>query len=138
MSDVDLSAVEILPDSRSKGKKEQRWCASQWTNGFYLPGHWEEPVFCNMCGDGPGGWVPAENITHVEYMCNACFPKYGHLTIRSWMPDQVFFTKLEQAQIEKYGRTLTTEETINSLSVPESLESTFARDRKFLTPHAGS
>lgn len=92
-------------------------------------------VHCASCGKG-GGWVPQENTTRAFYVCDDCLPKVMHLLGpgQAVAPDQVFWQMVIDAQTEKYGRALTSEEMDLSLRDPNSLESKLARDRKLLTP----
>lgn len=67
---------------------------------------WMEPVFCASCHKrGPD--VPTENMTFACWLCQDCFEKYGEVLGAMVMPDQVFWEKVKQESIEKYGRELT-------------------------------
>lgn len=116
----------ILPDSRAKETKGAKWTP----NGF------EIPVYCANCGD-EGGTCPAE-ATFLFYLCTPCFEKHGEVTNVMFMPDEIFFKQVAEAQVETYGHALDAVETEIALGDPESLESRLARDRKWLTPHAGA
>ena len=119
---------DLLPDSRAKNPK-----------GLILnsPMGTLVPVFCANCGK-PGGHCPEQNMTFLFYQCTECAKTYGEITGTMSMPDEVFFREVVNAQTEKYGRTLTADETIASLADPLSLESLLARGREALTPKAAS
>lgn len=90
---------DLLPDCRSSQAPQiYRGVAGTW-----------QPVFCANCG-GPGGMVPAEGMTFLFYLCNVCATTYGEIAGTMMMPDEVFFEKLAQAQMEYAGRYLTLEE----------------------------
>lgn len=92
---------ELLPDSRAKETK----------NRIFTPmGTWV-PVFCANCG-ADGGSCPEENMTFLFYICKLCAEKYGDIAGTMMMPDEVFFEKLEQEQLEGFGRLLSMEELI--------------------------
>lgn len=90
---------EILPDCRARHD-------TSISRG--VAGHWV-PVFCANCG-ADGGMVPEENITFIFYLCNSCAQTYGQIAGTMMMPDEVFFARLAEAQLERYGRYLTPEE----------------------------
>ena len=99
------------------------------------------PIFCANCG-ASGGFVPEENMTFAFYLCNeqqnGCFEKYGIPAHALAIPDQVFWQKVKEAQLEKYGRELTSKEVIQYLADPNSLMSVLARSRKSITPKGSS
>lgn len=125
-----MSSPLILPDSRQRTIATPKDAVNLGAAGFYVP------IFCGSCG-APGGQVPQENMTFVSWFCNSCFEKYGDQTLLYVMPDEVFWAEVANAQQEKYGRSLTAEETVLSLADPDSLESRLARSRAALTPKAG-
>lgn len=67
------------------------------------------PIFCANCG-GDGGLVPEENNSFAFYLCPACYESHGHLAGMMVEPDQVFWERIQQEQLEKYRRTLSKEE----------------------------
>jgi hypothetical protein len=75
----------------------------------WFHGAWWVPIFCASCG-ADGGLVPEAHMTFAFYLCNVCSKKYGHLTCTMVEPDAVFWERVAQEQLEKYGRYLTTEE----------------------------
>ncbi len=88
--------MNVLPDSRSQ----------QLRNGQYRGGMWWVPIYCANCG-GEGGLVPEDTTNFVFYLCNDCFALCGEITNTYVMPDEVFWEKVKQEQVEKYGRYLT-------------------------------
>ena len=64
------------------------------------------PVFCANCG-ADGGLCPEENMTFMFYLCNTCAETHGQIAGAMLMPDEVFFEKIRQEQLETYGRYLT-------------------------------
>lgn len=120
----------ILPDSRTRTIHTPRNSINMGAAAFW------QPIFCASCGI-KGGNVPEENMSFAFWLCQECFDKHGHITTMYAMPDEVFFQKVIDAQIAKYGRVLTAAETQASLGDPESLESQLARDRSSLTPRSG-
>ena len=122
--------ANILPDSRTRTIATPKGAVNRGVMGFI------QPIFCASCG-ADGGTVMEENCDFAFWLCTPCFEKYGELTNLYVMPDEVFFERVKQAQLEKYGRVLTADETRASLADPESLESRLARDRANLTPHGG-
>lgn len=92
---------ELLPDSRAKN-----------TTGriFTAAGVWV-PVFCANCGVH-GGSCPEENMTFLFYICPKCAETYGAITGTMMMPDEVFYEKLKQEQLESHGRFLSEQELI--------------------------
>lgn len=72
-----------------------------------------QPVFCANCGvQGP--WVLGEDMTFAFWLCdnklNGCFEKYGEIAGTMAMPDQVFWEKVKNESIDKYGRELSHQE----------------------------
>jgi hypothetical protein len=120
--------VDILPDSRAKTPRGLV---------MFSPMGTLVPVFCVNCG-AAGGHCPEENMTFICYLCAKCAETHGAIAGTLMMPDQVFWERVKQEQIEKYGRVLTAEETARSLEDPLSLESLLAKDRESLTPKPGA
>lgn len=91
--------IELLPDSRAKNTKNRIFRGSEaWV-----------PVFCANCGK-EGGWCPEENMTFLFYQCYPCSEKYGEIAGTLKMPDEVFFEKLKNAQLEEHGEFLDSQE----------------------------
>jgi hypothetical protein len=120
----------ILPDSRLRNNGTPQ--GSKVINGMNFV-----PIFCANCG-APGGFVPEENMTFAFYLCdvrqNGCYEKHGVAAHFLAIPDRVFWQKVKEAQIERYGRELTSKEVIQYLADPNSLMSVLAKSRKAITP----
>lgn len=93
--------IDILPDSRAKETKGR----------IFTPGGAWVPVFCANCGK-PGGSCPEENMTFLFYICPKCNETYGQIAGTMVMPDEVFFEKLKQEQLQSFGRYLTEAELV--------------------------
>lgn len=93
---------DVLPDSRLKTIHTPKGMVSS-PFGTWIP------VFCANCG-ADGGFCPEENMTFMFYLCNKCWEKYGAIAATLAIPDEVFWEKVRQEQMEKYGRLLTEEE----------------------------
>ena len=115
-------SVETLPDSRLKDSKG----TVRLPFASICPMNWV-PIFCANCG-APGGWVPEETTTFAFYLCNSCAEKWSPLAGTLAVPDEVFWQKVKDAQIEKYGRELTREEIVAALEDQESALAKLARD----------
>lgn len=94
--------MNILPDSRARETKGRIFTA----NGTWIP------IFCANCGK-EGGSCPEENMTFMFYLCPSCFESKGHITSTMVMPDEVFWSKVRDAQIEEHGRVLTEQELLS-------------------------
>jgi hypothetical protein len=106
-----------LPDSRCAHTKNViRVGALNWV-----------PIFCANCG-ADGGIVPEESITFVFYLCDPCAQRNGQIDGMYMEPDAIFFEKVRQAQIEKYGRELTAGELVVELEDESSIMSKLAKD----------
>jgi hypothetical protein len=100
MGDLDLTKVDVLPDSRARDPK-----------GLILrsPMGNMVPIFCASCHK-QGGYCPEENMHFICWLCNDCAGKYGEIAGTMFMPDEVFWKKVEQAQLEEHGRLLSEQE----------------------------
>lgn len=90
---------DILPDCRTRHTRG----IARGTLGVW------EPVFCANCGTS-GGLVPTETVTFLFYLCNVCAATHGQIAGTMLMPDEVFFAKVAEAQLDRYGRYLALEE----------------------------
>jgi hypothetical protein len=91
----------ILPDSRLNGE------AKGIVRGYHpLVGsiNWQ-PIYCANCGV-LDGYYPVENIDFAFALCPKCAERWGNLAGTMLMPDEVYWKRVEQFQIEKYGRVL--------------------------------
>lgn len=87
---------DILPDSRMKDRRQFVWGPM----GSWLP------IFCQNCG-ADGGLVPEEGTTFAFWLCRSCAEKFGDIAGMMLLPDEVYWEKLKQEQLEAYGRFLT-------------------------------
>lgn len=87
------------------------------------------PVYCAHC-HSPGGLVPAENMNFVFYLCNQCFADCGEITNTMVMPDEVFWEKLKQEQLEQHGRFLSEPEISEVIAADASPLATLIKDRR--------
>lgn len=91
--------MNILPDSRlSTSRVVIRHGGMNWVN-----------VFCANCGK-EHGMVPEENCDFACFLCDPCAEKYGEQFGEAMMPDEVFWQKVREEQLEKYGRLLSPKE----------------------------
>jgi hypothetical protein len=92
------SPSNVLPDCRSREAR-----GAVLVNGVY----WQ-PVYCANCG-ADGGLTP-EDSTFFFWLCNSCFATMGEITNVYLMPDEVYWERVKEEQLEKYGRLLTSDE----------------------------
>lgn len=117
-------SLDILPESRAIHAK-----------GAVQRGEvWWVPLFCANCGK-PQGLVP-ESSTHAFWLCDPCGDKWAPIAGYYTEPDAVYYQKLEEFQMEKYGRILTTEEVLAELDIYDSALSRLVRERQRLTPRS--
>jgi hypothetical protein len=104
---------DLLPDSRmrdrAKGRKGARWHMGMW---------WV-PVYCANCGT-PYGYVPEQNCDFACWLCNKCQETHGQIANTMQMPDEVFWKKVEEAQLEHYAQILGPEELLRLLEEGDS------------------
>jgi hypothetical protein len=108
----------ILPDSRLKSPKSPY---------AHIGLNWVQ-IYCANCGK-EGGFVPEENCNFAFYICDPCAEKLGPLTGCYMEPDAVFWKKVNDAMIEKYGRVLEVPEIIEALKDENHMLSKLARER---------
>lgn len=126
---VDLvRSKDILPASTAKTVLTPK-------GSKLIAGQWWQPLYCANCGKHCGR-VP-EDSGHAFYLCDPCFRVHGTVAGTMVVPDEVFWATVREAQLEKYGRELTTAEMAAQLTDPDSFLSKLARDRAALTPTAG-
>lgn len=121
-----VNGPDVLPDSRlrdAKGVVEIRH--PQWGESAVAC----EPIFCANCGTA-GGFVPVGEHNFAFYLCPPCHEKHGTPAGAYAMPDELFWAKVNAAQVEKYGRTLKPHEMAEALKDPQHMLSKLAKDRK--------
>lgn len=90
-----FAKIDILPDSRPKEPKGRVFQgAVSWI-----------PIFCANCG-ADGGLVPEENCNFAFYLCNQCAETHGQVPGHMMMPDQVFWERIKQEELDSFGRFL--------------------------------
>ncbi len=119
--------VDILPTSRLKEPKNTVKAA------YANMGLEWVPIFCANCGKD-GGLVLDGDYKFAFYLCESCAEKWSPLVGTYMEPDAVFWEKVKQAQIEKYGRELTPGETLEALNDSNSIISKLARERSNFKP----
>lgn len=112
-------AIDILPDSRPQvARAVKAYRALNWV-----------PIFCANCG-ADGGMVPEENMTFAFYLCQPCADRWGAIAGTYMEPDEVFWKKVHDAMMEKFGRILTPEEQALALQDENHILSKLAKERK--------
>lgn len=114
-----MNKPNVLPDSRSKNP----------VGAKCLNGAWMIPIYCANCG-ADGGFVTAEAVNFAFYLCNKCFEAYGEITNMYVMPDEVFWEKLRQEQLESHGHYLTELELAKVVEEDSSPLATLAKQRQ--------
>jgi hypothetical protein len=110
--------VQLLPDTRLKiPTKVQRHKDQNWV-----------PIFCANCGKD-GGWVP-DNSTFAFYICTPCAAKCGNIDGTYMVPDEVFFDKLRNVQIEEFGRELSVYEMTEAIKNENNVLSKLVSEKK--------
>lgn len=94
--------TDILPDSRLHVNHTPKNMV-QGPDGMWVP------FYCAHCG-AEGGLCPEKNMTFAFYICRKCEDACGPITGMMMLPDEVFFEKLKNEQLESHGRYLTEDE----------------------------
>lgn len=89
---------------------------------------WWQPIYCANCS-ADGGLVPEKNMTFAFYLCNTCFEKWGTIAGTYAMPDEVFWQKVAEEQLERHGRYLTAEEMAQAITNESDPLSRLAKER---------
>ncbi len=114
----------LLPNSIPRSAKVD-WSISD-------PGREWLFLFCASCG-ADGGRVLRTDIPNREefafYLCNSCAEKHGTIDGAYFVPDEVFFQKVREAQIEKEGRELTVNEITEALQNSDHYLAKLVHDR---------
>ena len=118
--------MDILPDSRLKNIATAKAAQRRIVEGYGAMS-WV-PIFCANCG-ADGGLVPEEGCNFAFYLCQPCADRWSPLSETYVEPDAVFWAKLKDAQLEKYGRELTAPEIIEALKDENSIFSKLAKER---------
>ena len=92
------------------------------------------PIFCANCGK-LGGYVPEENCTFAVWLCDdPCAEKYGVIAGTLCMPDEMFWAKVAQEQLDRYGRFLTEQELLEASSNSTNPLSSLLKESPILKP----
>jgi len=90
------------------------------------------PIFCANCGKD-GGMVQETEFDLVKnfafYLCDPCAAKWSPMTNTALSPDEAFWKKVRQAQLEAFGRELTAQEIIEALKDENHILTKLANDR---------
>jgi len=108
----------LLPDSRPRHQ----------TNVTFHNGMNWVPIYCANCAKD-GGLVPEENCTFAFYLCDTCAEKWSPLADTYLVPDEVFWAKLQEEQLEKYKRILSPEELVELLKDDSSTLAKLGKDK---------
>jgi hypothetical protein len=113
-----MSTAPLLPDCRTKVQKTVvRLGELNWV-----------PIYCANCGCD-GGLVPAEQCDFAFYLCIPCSETIGPIVGTYMEPDAVFWEKVAQEQIAKYGRMLRHDELVEACKDENSTLAKLGRDR---------
>lgn len=86
------------------------------------------PIFCANCG-ADGGFIPEQGPAFAFYLCDPCAEIWSPLAGTLAVPDEVFWEKIKQEQIERYGRELSGDEVAEALKDPQHVLSKLTKDR---------
>lgn len=86
------------------------------------------PIFCANCHVS-GPHVPEENCTFAFWLCHNC-EHLGTVAGTMAVPDDVFFQKVADEQLETFGRYLSPTEMTEALKDDRSTLTRLTKDRK--------
>lgn len=119
-----MSHLDLLENCLTRDRKIDDSISNAAEKWLYL--------FCMSCGRD-GGRVRDTEVPlqdqYAGYVCNSCATKYGGIPSTMLMPDELFWKKVHEAQIEKYGALLSSEEIDIQLQEKNSLMSTLAKEK---------
>ena len=121
--------VDVLPSSRPDTIFTTKRLVNRGAEGMW------EPVYCANCGKHEG-LVP-EKAGFAFVLCDDCYGKHGLPAGLLAVPDEVFWGIVRDAQMEEFGRLLTTEEEVAELANPDSRMSMLARDKQVIISSLG-
>lgn len=98
-----------------------------WANGT----KWI-PIFCANCGKDGGlvletEWDRVKNFAF--YLCDPCGEKWSPLVGMALSPDEAFWKKVRDAQLENFGRLLTNVELVEALKDDNHVLTKLCKDR---------
>ena len=76
-------------------------------------------------------WERVKNFAF--YLCQPCANKWTPLSNTGIAPDEAFWAKVHDAQIEKFGRVLSDQEIIEALKDDQSIIAKLCKDRADFT-----
>lgn len=119
---TELGNVHTLPN-----------CLARETRGLIQSaGLAMKPVFCANC-HAIAPFVVDEGMAFAFYLCEAeqndCASKWQHVVGTIAVPDEVFFERVKQAQLEHDGRELSATEQAEALKSSDHYLSKLAKDR---------
>lgn len=116
---IKSAALEMLPDCRPKIQRNVvHHIGLNWT-----------PIYCANCG-ADGGLVPESNCNFAFYLCMSCAERWSPIEGTYMVPDEVFWQKVLEEQMNTFGRELTNEEMAEVLKDDSSSLSKLCKDRK--------
>jgi len=90
------------------------------------------PLFCANCGKD-GGLVMETEFDRVKnwafFLCDPCAEKWSPLVDHALAPDEVFWKKVREAQLEAFGRELTDVELVEALKDDNHILTKLSKDR---------
>ena len=116
---------DIFPNCLLKSKKVDVAMSRNGQEWLYL--------FCANCGCD-GGRVLKTNIPNREevggYLCDQCVEKYGEIAGLMLVPDEVFWSRVNEIQLAEFGRVLTQPEIEAALAQENHILSKLAREKR--------
>lgn len=116
-------SVDLLPNCIAERSER----SIVWSNGM----EWL-PIFCANCGKDGGmvlkvDWERVKNFAF--YLCEPCAERWAPLTNMSIAPDEAFWRRVHDVQIEQFGRELTDAELVEALKDGDHVLTKLCRDR---------
>lgn len=98
-----------------------------WANGM----KWL-PIFCANCGKQHGqvlqtDWERVKNFAFC--LCDPCAEKWSPLADTMIAPDEVFWRRFHEVQLEEFGRELTDAELVEALKNDDHVITKLCKDR---------
>lgn len=110
-------SVDVLPNSIPReGRGAVMHRGSAWV-----------PIYCANCGVGSGQFVSGSMFAH--WLCDPCAEKWQPLEGVVLIPDEVFWAKVNEAQLEQDGRILSGDEIVEALKDEHHYLTKLARER---------
>lgn len=111
-----MGVQTTLPNSIPRAQKVDYNLSSNGMEWLFL--------YCSSCGVD-GGRVLKTDVPKIDgrefafYLCDPCAVKYGAIDGTAFVPDELFFQKVVEAQMEREGRILEIEEVAVALDNPD-------------------